>query len=136
MKKQMKKYKELLVAILIIGVAIFLLIALYAYGNKEPEPITEFSTDNWLDVERNQRYHMLEDLYTEVELIGMSAEEVEELLGPWGQKCKDYWYKGEWCDYGWVYYVRTDWFNGDEGLMIDFRDDVVISYELVYGWEL
>ena len=44
-------------------------------------PITEFSADNWKSVEQDQRYHMLEDLYAKVELIGMSADEVEELLG-------------------------------------------------------
>ena len=31
----------------------------------------------WKSVEQDQRYHMLEDLYAKVELIGMSADEVD-----------------------------------------------------------
>lgn len=41
------------------------------------KPITEFSADNWKSVEQDQRYHMLEDFYAKVELIGMSADEVD-----------------------------------------------------------
>ena len=41
------------------------------------KPITEFSADNWKSVEQDQRYHMLEDFYAKVELIGISADEID-----------------------------------------------------------
>ena len=53
---------------------------IFLCGCNENNPITEFSTENWYEVEWKQRYHMLEDLYEEVDLVGMSAAQIEELL--------------------------------------------------------
>lgn len=98
--------------------------------------ITEFSADNWTSVERDQRYHMLDDLYTKVELVGMTSDEVEELLGEYSISHGAYLSDGEKYDYHWGYIVRDDRWEGYEYLLINFKDDIVVDYELEYGSEL
>ena len=119
--------------IVILTMCVSMMISLVSCENKEPEPITEFSTDNWLAVEWDQRYHMLEDLYTEEELIGMSAEEVEELLGQPGAKDASY-SNGAYICSNWRYYVRYDSWHGWEVLVIDFQEDMVNSYNLSWDY--
>lgn len=121
---------------IIAALIVFVVIILLLFCCKKEEPITEFSTENWKSVEGDQRYHMLEDLYTEVELIGMTADEVEELLGEYCIRCEAYWSDMGKCDYHWGYSVRYDSWYGDEYLLINFKDDKVVGYELEYGSEL
>lgn len=115
---------------------VFVVIIFGLYSCKEDEPITEFSTENWQSVERKQRYHMLEDLHAEVELVGMTADEVEQLLGECSIRCEAYWSDMGKCDYHWGYSVRYDSWYGDEYLLINFKDDIVVSYELEYASDL
>lgn len=105
-------------------------------GCKENNPITEFSTENWYEVEWKQRYHMLEDLYEEVDLVGMSAAQIEELLGKYSVSHDAYWSDFGTADYHWGYGVRYDWWYGDEYLFISFKDDIVVGYELEYGSDI
>ena len=126
MKRQNK------IASLVICITIILLL----YNCKKNNPIAEFSVDNWMAVEQNQRYHMLEDLYVEVELVGMSSNEVEELLGKYSISHEAYLSDEGQCDYHWGYMVRYDSWEGDEYLLISFKDNIVVSYELEYGSEL
>lgn len=111
-------------------------ITLLLYGCGTNNPSTEFSADNWLSVEQDQRYHMLEDLHAKVELVGMSSDEVEELLGKYSISHGAYLSDEGRYDYHWGYVVRYDQWEGDEYLLIHFKDDVVVDYELEYGSEL
>lgn len=74
---------------IIAALIVFVVMILLLFCCKKDEPITEFSTENWQSVERKQRYHMLEDLYAEVELVGMTSDEVEELLGECSIRCEE-----------------------------------------------
>lgn len=125
------KRQNIIVA-LIICIVIFLLY----FNCKKEEPITEFSVENWQSVEADQRYHMLNDLYTDVDLIGMTSDEVKELLGEYCIRCEAYWSDAGKCNYHWGYSVRYDSWNGDEYLLISFKDDIVVSFELEYGCNL
>lgn len=123
--------RRIIIVVLIIGIVI-----LFLFSLKKDNPITEFSSESWQAVEREQRYHMLDDLYTEVELIGMTVDEVEQLLGEYSIRCEAYWSDAGKCDYHWGYWVRNDSWEGIEYLLISFKDDIVVSYELEYGSEL
>lgn len=126
----MEREKKIL--LLVIGIAIILIL----HRGKKDEPITDFTVENWKSVEWNQRYHMLEDLYAKVELVGMTADEIGLLLGMYDVSCEAYWSDEGKCDYHWGYSVRDDWWKGDEYLLIDFKDDIVVGYELEYGSDL
>lgn len=126
----MEREKKIL--LLVIGIVIILLL----HRGKKDEPITDFTVENWKSVEWNQRYHMLEDLYAEVELVGMTADEIELLLGMYDVRCEACWSDEGKSDYHWGYSVRDDWWEGDEYLLIDFKDDIVAGYELEYGSDL
>lgn len=97
---------------------------------------TEFSADSWMSVDQDQRYRMLEDLYAKVELAGMSADEVEKLLGKYSISHEAYLSDEGKYDYHWGYVVRDDWLEGYEYLLINFKDDIVVDYELEYGSDL
>ena len=112
------------------------IIILLLCGCGKNTPITEFSSDNWMSVEMEQRYHMLEDLYVSVELVGMSSDEVEELLGKYSISHEAYLSDERKYDYHWGYVVRYDSWEGYEYLLINFKDDIVVDYELEYGSEL
>ena len=112
------------------------IIILLLCGCGNNTPITEFSSDNWMSVEMEQRYHMLEDLYVSVELVGMSSDEVEELLGKYSISHEAYLSDERKYDYHWGYVVRYDSWEGYEYLLINFKDDIVVDYELEYGSEL
>lgn len=121
---------------IIAALIVFVVMILLLFCCKKEEPITEFSTENWKSVERKQRYHMLDDLHAEVELVGMTADEVEQLLGECSIRCEAYWSDMGKYDYHWGYWVRNDSWDGIEYLFISFKDDIVVSYELEYGSEL
>ena len=121
---------------IIAALIVFVIMILLLFCCKKDEPITEFSTENWQSVEWDQRYHMLEDLYAEVELVGMTSDEVEELFGECSIRCEAYWSDMGKCDYHWGYWVRNDSWEGIEYLLISFKDDIVVGYELEYGSDL
>lgn len=120
--------------IALLAICILIILAVYRY--EKNLIITEFSAENWRSVDSDQRYHMLEDLYAKVELIGMSSEEIEKLLGEYEFSHEAYWSDEGKCDYHWGYTVRYDSWEGDEYLLISFKDDIVVGYELEYGSEL
>lgn len=119
-----------------IGTIVLLFITTIFYGCKQNNPITEFSTENWYEVEWKQRYHMLDDLFEEVDLVGMSATQIEQLLGKCSVRHEAYWSDEGTVDYHWGYVVRYDWWYGDEYLFIGFKDDIVVSFDLVYGSDI
>ena len=88
----MKRKNKRVLAVICIAIVLLL------YRCTEDEPITDFTVENWKSVEWNQRYHMLENLYAEVELVGMAADELEQLLGMYDIKCEAYWSDGVKCD--------------------------------------
>ena len=119
-------------ALLLICIVIILLLC----GCGKNEIITEFSVDNWMSVDQDERYHMLEDMYAKVELVGMSADEVEKLLGQYSVSHGAYLSDEGKYDYHWGYLIRYDRWEGDEYLLINFKDNTVVDYELEYGSEL
>ncbi len=119
-----------------IATLIMCVAAIILCGCGKNTPTTEFSSDNWLSIEPKQRYHMLEDLYIEVELVGMSSDEVEELLGTYSISHGPYLSDEGRYDYHWGYTIRYDQWEGYEYLLINFKDDIVVDYELEYGSEL
>lgn len=48
---------------------------------------------------------MLDDLNAEVELVGMTVDEVEQLLGECSIRCEAYWSDMGKCDYHWGYWL-------------------------------
>lgn len=120
--------------IALLTICILIILAVYRY--EKSLIITAFSAENWMSVDSAKRYHMLEDLYAKEDLIGMSSSEVEDLLGMYDTRCEAYWSDEGKCDYHWGYTVRHDSWEGDEYLLISFKDDIVVSYELEYGSEL
>jgi hypothetical protein len=74
---------------------------------------------------------MVSDLETTYELIGMSDEEIKDLLGDY-----DYGYdpdnNPDNDNYYWGYTIRYDDFEGDEEYLLQFKEDKVISVEKVY----
>ena len=115
--------KKIVVLILFVFATVMMLFLCVRFKKK---PITEFTTENWLSVESDQRYHMLEDLFAKVELVDMSQDEVKELLGEYHLRYGEYW----------GYTIRDDWWEGDEYLLIKFKDGIVVGYEFAYGGDL
>ena len=111
--------------------AIFSIIINGCEKNEPLEPIP-FSSDEWINGEWKERYRMLEDLENNYELIGMSRDEIDEMLGVYSIRCaavgSDY---GE-VDYHLGFDVREDYWEGTEVILIGFKDDIVVKYEYEY----
>ena len=117
-----------------ICICLLLMFSVFINGcvkNEPPEPIP-FSSDEWINGEWKERYRMLEDLENNYELIGMSREEIDEMLGEYSIRCdafvSDY---GE-VDYHLGFDVREDYWEGAEVILIGFKDEIVVKYEYEY----
>ena len=69
----------------------FLLIITYVVLSGCSFPFTDrkFSTEKWIQTEDSQKYHYIKDLKDNYNLIGMTSQEVRELLGePYDEKVK------------------------------------------------
>ena len=90
-----------------------------------------FSSEEWKTSNHTERYHMVSDLETTYELIGMSNSEIKDLLGDY-----DYGYdpdnNPDNDNYYWGYTIRYDDFEGDEEYLLQFKEDKVICVEKVY----
>lgn len=94
----------------------------------------KFSTDAWVHTEDSQKYHYIKDLKDNYNLIGMTSQEVRELLGkPYREILKgevgfgDYSTLNERADKFFYYRIRDDIWVGWKIYLIRFKDDVVIE---------
>ena len=99
-------------------------------------PFTDrkFSTEKWIQTEDSQKYHYIKDLEENYNLIGMTSQEVRELLGkPYREILKgevgfgDYSTLNERADKFFYYRIRDDIWVGWKIYLIRFKDDVVIE---------
>ena len=111
--------------------AIFSIIISGCEKNEPLEPIP-FSSDEWINGEWKERYRMLEDLENNYELIGMSREEIDEMLGAYLIRCDAFVSDNGEVDYHLGFDVRDDYWEGIEVLLIGFKDDTVVKYEYEY----
>lgn len=94
----------------------------------------KFSTEKWIQTEDSQKYHYIKDLEENYNLIGMTSQEVRELLGkPYREILKgevgfgDYSTLNERADKFFYYRIRDDIWVGWKIYLIRFKDDVVIE---------
>lgn len=79
---------------------------------------------------------MLDDLTANYNLIGMHTDEVKTLLGDYDVGHGAFLSDAGAVDYYWGYVIRFDDWEGREVLLIGFKDDIVVKYELAYLSEL
>ena len=111
--------------------AIFSIIINGCEKNEPLEPIP-FSSDEWINGEWKERSRMLDDLENNYELIGMSREEIDEMLGAYLIRCDAFVSDNGEVDYHLGFDVRDDYWEGIEVLLIGFKDDTVVKYEYEY----
>ena len=111
--------------------AIFSIIINGCEKNEPLEPIP-FSSDEWINGDFKERSRMLDDLENNYELIGMSREEIDEMLGAYLIRCDAFVSDNGEVDYHLGFDVRDDYWEGIEVLLIGFKDDTVVKYEYEY----
>ena len=96
----------------------------------------KFSTDAWVHTEDSQKYHYIKDLEENYNLIGMTSQEVKELLGkPYREKVKgqvgfeEYSTHDDRTDMIFYYRLRDDILSGWEIYLIRFKNNVVLETE-------
>lgn len=129
-----KKNKKKLIYICI-GVVI-LLIFVRIFFSAPQEQSLPFSTERWINGDDTERYRMLDDLTANYNLIGMHTDEVKTLLGDYDVGHGAFLSDAGTVDYHWGYVIRFDDWEGREVLLIGFKDDIVVKYELAYLSEL
>ena len=111
--------------------AIFSIIINGCAKNEPLEPIS-FSSDEWINGEWKERYRMLEDLENNYDLVGMSRDEIEELLGEYSVRSEDVGSDYNVVEYYLGFSIREDYWEGTEVILIGFKDDIVVKYEYEY----
>ena len=90
----------------------------------------KFDRDLWESEKKTERYRMYDDMKNNV-LIGKNNSEIESLLGE-----KEYGYDPDGdsdnSNYYWCYTIDEDFFEGDEMLLVEFKNDVVVDVDKVY----
>ena len=96
----------------------------------------KFSTEKWIQAEDGQKYHYIKDLEENYNLIGMTSQEVRELLGePYDEKVKgqvgfeEYSTHDDRTDMIFYYRLREDIISGWEIYLIRFKNNVVFETE-------
>ena len=62
-------------------ICLILFICIFLSGCSMPFTDRKFSTEKWIQTEDSQKYHYIKDLKENYNLIGMTSQEVKELLG-------------------------------------------------------
>lgn len=129
MRKGTDKMKKIKICI-----CVLLMFSVFINGCVKNEPLEPipFSSDEWINGEWKERYRMLEDLENNYELIGMSREEIDEMLGEYAIRCNASVIDDEDGDYELGFEVREDYWEGIEVLLISFKDNIVVKYEYEY----
>lgn len=123
------------IIISVIAVMIILLFIVPFIKKQSTKPIS-FSSEKWISGNWKERYRMLEDIEQNYELIGMSADEIEEFLGIYSIRCEPYIGEEGIVDYHLGFEVREDYWEGIEVLLISFKNDIVVNYNYAYLSEL
>lgn len=96
----------------------------------------KFSTEKWIQTEDSQKYHYIKDLKENYNLIGMTSQEVKELLGePYDEIAKgepgfgDYSTLDEKADKFFYYRIRDDILSGWNIYLIKLKDNIVFETE-------
>ncbi|MEE0675071.1 MAG: hypothetical protein UCN61_04315 [Ruminococcus sp.] len=96
----------------------------------------KFSTEEWIQTEDSQKYHYIKDLKENYNLIGMTSQEVKELLGePYDEIAKgepgfgDYSTLDEKADKFFYYRIRDDILSGWNIYLIKLKDNIVFETE-------
>lgn len=72
---------------------------------------------------------MLDSLYEKVNLVGMTEDEIIEVLKR--EKCIKEENPDDGCDFHRAYLVEVDYKEGSKYLLLHFNDDKVVNYEVV-----
>ena len=117
-----------------LSLALLVIFSIIINGCEKNEPLEPipFSSDEWINGEWKERYRMLEDLENNYELIGMSRDEIEELLGEYSVRSEDVGSDYNVVEYYLGFSIREDYWEGIEVLLIGFRNDIVVKYEYEY----
>lgn len=96
----------------------------------------KFSTEAWVHTEDSQKYHYIKDLKENYNLIGMTSQEVRELLGePYFERVKGEGGIGEYSttdgrtDMVFYYRLQEDILVGWRIYLIRFNNDIVFDVE-------
>ncbi len=89
----------------------------------------EFTTEDWVAAEPYARFRMLDSLYEKVNLVGMTEDEIIEVLKR--EKCIKEENPDDGCDFHRAYLVEVDYKEGSKYLLLHFNDDKVVNYEVV-----
>ena len=117
-----------------LSLALLVIFSIIINGCEKNEPLEPipFSSDEWINGDFKERSRMLDDLENNYELIGMSREEIDEMLGAYLIRCDAFVSDNGEVDYHLGFDVRDDYWEGIEVLLIGFRDDIVVKYEYEY----
>lgn len=117
------------------GIVIFVFCVgiFFEYQRRQPLP---FSTEKWINEDDTKRYRMLDDFTRNYDLIGMSADEVEILLGEYSIRCDAFPSDAGKIDCYWGYIIRHDAWEGKEVLLIGLQNGMVVNYERAHLSEL
>ena len=117
-------------------ICLILFICIFLSGCSMPFTDRKFSTEKWIQTEDSQKYHYIKDLKENYNLIGMTSQEVKELLGePYDEIAKgepgfgDYSTLDEKADKFFYYRIRDDILSGWEIYLIRFKNNVVFETE-------
>ena len=96
----------------------------------------KFTTDAWISASADKKYHYVDDLLENYQLIGKSAEEIKTLLGkPYHETKKgdfgyqDYVKSESDIDMFWYYRIEDNPLDGWRILLIKYKNDIVIEVE-------
>ena len=117
-----------------LSLALLVIFSIIINGCEKNEPLEPipFSSYEWINGEWKERYRMLEDLENNYDLVGMSRDEIEELLGEYSVRSEDVGSDYNVVEYYLGFSIREDYWEGIEVLLIGFRDDIVVKYEYEY----
>ena len=117
-----------------LSLALLVIFSIIINGCEKNEPLEPipFSSDEWINGDFKERSRMLDDLENNYELIGMSREEIDEMLGAYLIRCDAFVSDNGEVDYHLGFDVRDDYWEGIEVLLIGFKDDTVVKYEYEY----
>jgi len=124
-----KKKKRMVISFGIVAIVLLGIVLCFVMSRNMQ---TQFSTQEWTTVREKTRYRMLDDLLASYHLEGMTTNEIEDLLGEESVRHEAWASEAGSVDFHWGYDIRYDKWNGWELLLIGFKDNVVVKYELVY----
>ena len=81
----------------------------------------EFTQENWSEENAYKRYRMLDSFFENVDLVGMTKEDIATLLG--SEKCEEDSHPNDGCNCHLSYLVEKNYKEGSKYLLLLFSDD-------------